>query len=189
MPALSPTMTLGTIASWGKKEGERVSVGDVIAEVETDKATVAFEAQDEFFIAKHLVQPGAEVIVGQPILIQVDDEKSIPAFKSYVVPVVASPAAVSTPPPAVAPKVSTPPSTPAAAPKVSTPPPAVNKPATTPSKADVDVRSVHPAAVVGSSWGTGISKSALYKKIQADQTAYVNKYGRGTQKPASSSSK
>ena len=69
MPALSPTMTSGTIASWGKKEGEKVSVGDVIAEVETDKATVAFEAQDEFFIAKHLVLPGAEVIVGQPILL------------------------------------------------------------------------------------------------------------------------
>jgi len=179
-------MTSGTIASWGKKEGERVSVGDVIAEVETDKATVAFEAQDEFFIAKHLVQPGSEVIVGQPILIQVEDEKSIPAFKSYVVPVVAAPspaAAVSTPPPVPVstPKVSTP--------APSTPPPKVSTPATTPSKVDVDVRSVHPAAVVGSSWGTGISKSALYKKIQADQTAYVNKYGRGTQKPASSSSK
>ena len=44
MPALSPTMSEGTIAKWTKKEGEKVSVGDVICEIQTDKATVGFES-------------------------------------------------------------------------------------------------------------------------------------------------
>ena len=166
MPALSPTMTSGTIASWGKKEGEKVNVGDVIAEVETDKATVAFEAQDEFFIAKHLVQAGQEVIVGQPILIQVDDDNSINAFKSYVVPVTTTPTPTPTPAPAPAPApVSTPtPVTSIITPPVSTPPPPIQSKLTTPNQTkssssvkreDVDVSSLHPAAVVGSLWGTG----------------------------------
>ena len=161
MPALSPTMTSGTIASWGKKEGEKVNVGDVIAEVETDKATVAFEAQDEFFIAKHLVQAGQEVIVGQPILIQVDDENSINAFKSYVVPVATTPTPTPTPAP-----VSTPaPVTSIIPPPISTPPPIQSKlttpnqtkssPSSSVKREDVDVSSLHPAAVVGSLWGTG----------------------------------
>ena len=58
MPALSPTMTAGNIASWKKAEGDEIAVGDVIAEVETDKATVDYEAQDEGFVAKILVPEG-----------------------------------------------------------------------------------------------------------------------------------
>lgn len=45
MPALSPTMTTGTIASWKRKEGDKISAGDVLCEIETDKATVSLEAQ------------------------------------------------------------------------------------------------------------------------------------------------
>jgi hypothetical protein len=58
MPALSPTMTQGNLAAWKKAEGEEINVGDVIAEVETDKATVDYEAVDEGFVAKLLVSEG-----------------------------------------------------------------------------------------------------------------------------------
>ena len=66
-------MAVGTIAAWNKKIGEKVNPGDSIAEVQTDKASMAFEAQDEFIIAKFLVEPGAEVPVGAPILVRIVD--------------------------------------------------------------------------------------------------------------------
>ena len=55
MPALSPTMTEGTLARWLKKEGEQVKAGDIIAEIETDKATMEVEAVDEGILGKILV--------------------------------------------------------------------------------------------------------------------------------------
>ena len=55
LPALSPTMEFGGIANWVKKEGESISAGDILVEIETDKATVDFEAQDDAFLAKILV--------------------------------------------------------------------------------------------------------------------------------------
>ena len=61
MPALSPTMSAGTIGKWLMKEGDRVNPGDSMADIETDKASMAFEAQDEFYIAKIVVKEGAEV--------------------------------------------------------------------------------------------------------------------------------
>ncbi len=60
MPALSPTMTEGTLASWQKKEGDEVSAGDVIAEIETDKATMEVESIDEGIMGKILVPEGTE---------------------------------------------------------------------------------------------------------------------------------
>jgi pyruvate/2-oxoglutarate dehydrogenase complex dihydrolipoamide acyltransferase (E2) component len=57
MPALSPTMEEGTLAKWLKKEGDKVKAGDVIAEIETDKATMEVEAVDEGVIGKILVPP------------------------------------------------------------------------------------------------------------------------------------
>ncbi len=60
MPALSPTMEEGTLARWLKKEGDEVSSGDIIAEIETDKATMEFEAVDEGVIEKILVPEGTE---------------------------------------------------------------------------------------------------------------------------------
>src|SRR5271157_789553 len=68
MPALSPTMTEGNLAKWLKKEGDEVHSGDVLAEIETDKATMEFEAVDEGKIGKILVPEGTEgVKVNQPI--------------------------------------------------------------------------------------------------------------------------
>src|SRR6266498_2047329 len=68
MPALSPTMEKGNLAKWVKKEGEPVKAGDVIAEIETDKATMEVEAADEGTLGKILVPEGtADVAVNTPI--------------------------------------------------------------------------------------------------------------------------
>lgn len=84
MPALSPTMEEGVIASWKKKEGDKVSAGDVLAEVETDKATVAFEATEDGFLARILVQSGpSRVKVNTPVAIIVSKQSDIPAVKDY----------------------------------------------------------------------------------------------------------
>jgi pyruvate dehydrogenase E2 component (dihydrolipoamide acetyltransferase) len=60
MPALSPTMEKGNLAKWLKKEGETIKSGDVIAEIETDKATMEYEAVDEGTIAKIVVPEGTQ---------------------------------------------------------------------------------------------------------------------------------
>jgi pyruvate/2-oxoglutarate dehydrogenase complex dihydrolipoamide acyltransferase (E2) component len=74
MPALSPTMTEGSIAKWHKKEGDTVKAGDVIAEIETDKATMEFEAVDEGTIGRILVPEGAQGIkVNQPIAMLLEE--------------------------------------------------------------------------------------------------------------------
>ncbi|MBV8913063.1 MAG: pyruvate dehydrogenase complex E1 component subunit beta, partial [Acetobacteraceae bacterium] len=68
MPALSPTMTEGKLAKWLKKVGEEIKAGDVIAEIETDKATMEVEAVDEGKLARILVNEGTEgVAVNTPI--------------------------------------------------------------------------------------------------------------------------
>src|SRR5438309_7390229 len=70
MPALSPTMEKGNLAKWLKKEGEKVKPGDVIAEIETDKATMEVEAVDEGTLAKIVVPEGtADVPVNQVIAV------------------------------------------------------------------------------------------------------------------------
>jgi len=84
MPALSPTMTEGSIVKWNKKEGDRINVGDVIAQVETDKATIDFEAQDEGFLAKILVPEGIKnVPVNKPVAITVEKLEDVAKFKDY----------------------------------------------------------------------------------------------------------
>merc|ERR1719356_390058 len=86
MPALSPTMESGTIASWNVKEGDEIGAGDSIADIETDKATISFEAQDEAFVAKILVDAGtSDIKVGDPIMVTVEEEESVAAFKDFVV--------------------------------------------------------------------------------------------------------
>jgi pyruvate dehydrogenase E2 component (dihydrolipoamide acetyltransferase) len=83
MPALSPTMEEGTLAKWLVKEGDEVKSGDILAEIETDKATMEFEAVDEGKIAKILVPEGSEgVKVGAPIAIlagEGEDASAIPS--------------------------------------------------------------------------------------------------------------
>src|SRR3954468_13814328 len=70
MPALSPTMEKGNLAKWLKKEGDKVKAGDVLAEIETDKATMEFEAIDDGTLGKILVPEGtSDVAINQPIAI------------------------------------------------------------------------------------------------------------------------
>ncbi|WP_342238507.1 pyruvate dehydrogenase complex dihydrolipoamide acetyltransferase [Inquilinus sp. OTU3971] len=82
MPALSPTMTEGTLATWHKKEGDKVKSGDVIAEIETDKATMEVEAVDEGTIGKILVAEGTEnVPVNEVIAILLEEGEDAGALK------------------------------------------------------------------------------------------------------------
>ncbi len=77
MPALSPTMTEGTLAKWLKSEGDSVESGDVIAEIETDKATMEVEAVDEGILGKILISEGTEgVAVNTPIAVLLEDGES-----------------------------------------------------------------------------------------------------------------
>ncbi|XP_051533668.1 dihydrolipoyllysine-residue acetyltransferase component of pyruvate dehydrogenase complex, mitochondrial-like [Myxocyprinus asiaticus] len=106
LPALSPTMQVGTIARWEKKEGDKINEGDLIAEVETDKATVGFEILEECYLAKILVAEGtSDVPIGAVICITVDNPDLIPAFKDYTLDKIASsaPAAAAAPPTPAAP--------------------------------------------------------------------------------------
>jgi len=74
MPALSPTMEEGNLAKWNVKEGDTVSSGDVIAEIETDKATMEFEAVDEGVVGKILIPEGSEAVkVNTPIAVMLED--------------------------------------------------------------------------------------------------------------------
>uniref|UniRef100_A0A671V924 Acetyltransferase component of pyruvate dehydrogenase complex n=1 Tax=Sparus aurata TaxID=8175 RepID=A0A671V924_SPAAU len=116
LPALSPTMTMGTVQRWEKKVGEKLSEGDLLAEIETDKATIGFEVQEEGYLAKIMVAEGTrDVPLGTPLCIIVEKESDIAAFKDYVETGVAE---VSTPPPA-----------PVAAPVAAAPAPAAAAPA------------------------------------------------------------
>jgi len=103
MPALSPTMEEGTLAKWLVKEGDTVKSGDILAEIETDKATMEFETIDEGTIQKLLVAEGTDgVKVGAPILIMAgeDEDSSTPVPKADAAP--AKPAAAPQKEPEVA---------------------------------------------------------------------------------------
>jgi pyruvate dehydrogenase E2 component (dihydrolipoamide acetyltransferase) len=77
-------MEQGTVASWEKKIGDKISPGDAICQVTTDKATVAFEATDEGYLAQILVQAGDDIIeVGKPVAVVVEEESDVAAFKDF----------------------------------------------------------------------------------------------------------
>lgn len=81
MPALSPTMESGTVTEWHKAPGDELSAGDVICDVETDKATVAFDVQDDGVLAKIISAAGSgEVTVGSPVAVIVEDADAYAAF-------------------------------------------------------------------------------------------------------------
>ena len=103
MPALSPTMEEGTLAKWLVKEGDTVSSGDVIAEIETDKATMEFEAVDEGIVGQILIAEGTEnVKVNTAIAVMVEDGESLDAAPAPAAAPVeaAAPAAVAVASPA-----------------------------------------------------------------------------------------
>lgn len=115
MPALSPTMTEGTLAKWLKKEGDTVKAGEVIAEIETDKATMEVEAVDEGKIGKILIAAGtANVPVNTAIAVLLEDGEDASAMSAAPAPKAAAAPAQSAPAAAAAPTST--PSAPAAAP-------------------------------------------------------------------------
>jgi pyruvate dehydrogenase E1 component beta subunit len=121
MPALSPTMTEGKIAKWVKAVGDNVKSGDVLAEIETDKATMEVEAIDEGVLAKIIVPEGSEnVAVNTPIaLIAGDGEDAAEVGKANV------PGKAASPPAPAATAAAPPPAAPAGAPAPAQPRPAV----------------------------------------------------------------
>jgi len=114
MPALSPTMEEGTLAKWHVKVGDKVKSGDVIAEIETDKATMEVEAVDEGVVAELLIAEGTEGVKVNAVIAQLSEEgeKYTPAAK-------AAPAATPAPKPAASPKAEAKPA--AAAPQAAAP--------------------------------------------------------------------
>src|SRR5688572_11408873 len=123
MPALSPTMEEGTLAKWLVKEGDTVASGDILAEIETDKATMEFEAVDEGKIARILVPEGTDgVKVGAPIAIlagegeSVDAAAAAPAPKKEAAPMPPPKATEPAPPPQAPVETPAAPPQPAAAP-------------------------------------------------------------------------
>lgn len=201
MPALSPTMTAGTIGVWHKKVGELIKAGESIADVETDKASIGFEAQDDAYIARILVDAGQEVKVGMPILITVEEEESIAAFKDYVItasPTVSAEAPATLPASvhAVVAPIVQPPSQPASIPAKTAPPSLVKAPvvvaaplavAATPSVPVVPPQNTllptsAPVAQLSFIWGSGASKSAIAGKLAKEQAKYIEKFGRSSHK-------
>ncbi|WP_315766380.1 MULTISPECIES: pyruvate dehydrogenase complex E1 component subunit beta [unclassified Bradyrhizobium] len=99
MPALSPTMEKGNLAKWLKKEGEQIKSGDVIAEIETDKATMEVEATDEGTLGKILIPEGtADVAVNTPIATILADGESVADLGKAAAPAPEMKAAQSAPP-------------------------------------------------------------------------------------------
>src|SRR5207248_1518068 len=145
MPALSPTMEEGTLAKWLVKEGDDVKSGDILAEIETDKATMEFEAVDEGKIAKILVPEGTDgVKVGAPIAILAGEGEDASAAAS------------------AAPKADT---APAAPPKA----PAAPKPDETPKAPPAPVAVETPAAPAPVRDGERIKVSPLAKRLAQAQ--------------------
>ncbi|KAL3760112.1 hypothetical protein ACHAWU_002183, partial [Discostella pseudostelligera] len=193
MPALSPTMDAGTISKWNVAEGDSFSAGDSIAVIETDKASMDFEAQDDGVVAKLLVDAGAgeTVSVGMPIMVTVDDVGDVPAFKDFVVGGESSSASsesksvteASAPIPVAA--VATTP-TPVAsvaaavAASIPTPPAAPPAPAAT-AVVSAPAAPMHAISIAGagaSSWGRlAAEKSPLAKALAKNQQQYIEKYG------------
>src|SRR5580658_4100322 len=102
MPALSPTMTEGSVARWLKKEGDEIHSGDIIAEIETDKATMEYEAVDEGRLGKIIVPEGTQGIkVNQPIAVLLEEGEDASAIGDVSAPEPAAPPQ-PTPPPSAA---------------------------------------------------------------------------------------
>ncbi|HET6248843.1 MAG TPA: dihydrolipoyl dehydrogenase [Tepidisphaeraceae bacterium] len=139
MPQLTDTMTDGVLVKWLKKEGDKVKLGDVIAEIETDKAVMEYEASEDGTLAALVVKDGDKVPVGAPIAVLARGSEKVEDVKKQFSAKVSAPVAVSTTAEAVepAPRGSAPPKpqTPATppAPKPATGMPIVQKPASAPA--------------------------------------------------------
>ncbi|XP_027703139.1 dihydrolipoyllysine-residue acetyltransferase component of pyruvate dehydrogenase complex, mitochondrial [Vombatus ursinus] len=165
LPALSPTMTMGTVQRWEKKVGEKLNEGDLLAEIETDKATIGFEVQEEGYLAKILVPEGTrDVPLGTPLCIIVEKEADIAAFADYK-PTGVTDIKPQAPPPTPTPMAAVPP----------TPPPTTTVPSTT--------RPATPASTKGRIFVSPLAKKlAAEKGIDLTQVRGTGPDGRITKK-------
>lgn len=168
MPALSPTMTEGNLAKWTKKEGDKIKAGDVIAEIETDKATMEVEAVDEGILGKIVVPDGSQSVkVNQLIALLLEEGEDKGALASYKPKAATAPA--NAPEPA---KAETMPAGkeiakgPAAAPTGVQP----SRPALTPPPAPVaaPAASPRPAPSMATANGARVFASPLAKRVAAE---------------------
>ncbi|KAF1334743.1 Dihydrolipoyllysine-residue acetyltransferase component of pyruvate dehydrogenase complex, partial [Globisporangium splendens] len=197
LPALSPTMESGNLAKWNMKEGDRITAGDIICEIETDKAVVDYEATDDMFLARILVPEGTQnIVVGQPMMVVCEDEESLAALKDFKIEdagvVVPAPAAKS--PEEIPPKkeqvpvdpVSNAPVVPSdflvtsqttqktvPGPAIPAAPVKAAAPAPTPAAA----APVATTTVFAEKWGLGIKKSPISLSLAKKQQTYIDLYG------------
>jgi len=185
LPALSPTMDSGTIAEFYVKEGESFAAGDALAKIETDKASIDFEAQDDGFVAKLKMDAiGQELPVGAPIMVTVEDEENVTAFADFTIPEAESggssteAAAPPPPPPSPSPPVAV------AAVEASAPPPPPPAPVAAPPVPPPPVPATEAFAPAGVAWGFNAStQSPLAKILASQQRDYIEKYGTTGQRP------
>ncbi|KAL3823696.1 hypothetical protein ACHAXA_007267 [Cyclostephanos tholiformis] len=192
MPALSPTMESGTISKWNVAEGDSFSAGDSLAVIETDKASMDFEAQDDGVVAKLLVvERGGEVKCGSPIMVTVEDAADVGAFANFVATVAPSSAVAAATPAAAAAAAAAPTPPPAAMVAATTAPPvpptaavmAVAIPTTpaatvVPPAATPPNPTSHADSLSGTEWGRlAAQKSPLAKVMAIKQREYVERYG------------
>ena len=161
MPALSPTMEQGKLAKWLKAEGDKIKAGDIIAEIETDKATMEVEAVDEGVLAKILIADGTEnVAVNTPIAVIAADGEDVSAAKSGGGKAQPAPQAAESAPPAAA----------AEAPKVEPAPKAESAVAAPPQPKAYDASSEFPAGAdfhrrqAAEPQNLGVLRDALYER-------------------------
>jgi pyruvate dehydrogenase E2 component (dihydrolipoamide acetyltransferase) len=176
MPALSPTMETGILAEWYLAEGAEFSAGEAIAKIETDKASIDFEAQDDGFVAKILMEAGSgeDIPVGTPIMVTVEEAADVAAFADFVLES-GSPEPFSQPIPAVE-KVAAQ-ASPLAPTVAASPAPvhATAEPVLPPAMEDV-VAAIAP--VLSTGWGDFAKlNSPILRSLSKQQTDYIEKYG------------
>ena len=191
MPALSPTMETGVLAEWYLEEGSEFSAGQALAKIETDKASIDFEAQDDGFIAKILMEAGsgADIAVGTPIMVTVEEEDDVASFADFVLEETAAaaapePAPAPAPEPVVEAAAPPPPPPPAAAPAPAAPEPVVKAEVPPPPPPEMEAAFDAIAPVMSTGWGDFAKlNSPLLKTLSKQQTEYIEKYGTTGQVP------
>ena len=181
-------MDTGNMSKWNKKEGDAIAAGDIVCEIETDKAVVDYEATDDMFLAKILIPEGAENIpVGQPMMVVCEEEESVAAFKDFTLedaPAAPASSVVSDNEVAVSSKTQE-----SVIPQDSlVDVPTAEKTVTTPAVPTAPVAKAVPApkeaaatcatnAVFEEKWGSGVKKSAISTSLIKKQQAYIALYG------------
>jgi pyruvate dehydrogenase E2 component (dihydrolipoamide acetyltransferase) len=193
-------METGVLAEWYIQEGSSFAAGEAIAKIETDKASIDFEAQDDGFVAKILMEAGtgADIKVGTAIMVTVEEAEHIGAFANFTapaeVPALTPAPAASTPSPTAAAPPSVPPAPPApavvvvaAAAAPPPPPPAATKVVVAPPEAlapTVQAMAAAVAPVMSTGWGEFAKiNSPLIKTLSQAQKDYIAKYGTTGQIP------